>query len=283
MDGQRHPHPGPPHLQGGDEDPPLAPPLHRQQAVPGRLDLQRLRHPEPGQPHRHRRRVRRLHARLPAPGPAGVPGGHVRWPVHVLALLRPGRHPGHEPPHPEPGTALRIFTVGLGLSRPARHLRPHFRAADHRGQRDRPDRPRLPVLGSFGLRPLPQRHPDEQPGRPAPLHHQHGQGAVRAALRLRLAALREQDRGARRLRDLLRAGEHGRPREQQHGAVPPRRDRDQRPHPEADDGRFLPGQGSHDLGRAFAGSDGHGHEDGPQPPLQHRRAAASSPRAPCSR
>ena len=55
----------------------------------------------------------------------------------------------------------------------------------------------------------------------------------------------DHDGAARRLRHLLRAGEHRRPREQQHGALPPRRDRDQRPHPEADDGRLLPGQGPH--------------------------------------
>ena len=30
------------------------------------------------------------------------------------------------------GSALRIFSLGLGLPRSARHLRPHFRAADHR-------------------------------------------------------------------------------------------------------------------------------------------------------
>ncbi len=45
---------GTPHLQGGDEGSPLAAVLHRQQAVPGRLGLQRVRDPEPGEPHGHR-------------------------------------------------------------------------------------------------------------------------------------------------------------------------------------------------------------------------------------
>ena len=61
-------------------------------------------------------------------------------------------------------------------------------------------------------------------------------------LRLRLAAVRRPDGRARRLRHLLRAGEHRRAREQQHGAVPPRRDRHQRPDPAPDHGRLLPGQ-----------------------------------------
>ena len=177
-------------LKGGDEDPPLAAALHRQQAVPGRLDLQRVRDPEPGEPRGHRRRLRRLHARHAAAGHAVVPGRHLRRPGHLLALLRPGRHPGEQPPQPQPRAALRVFAVGLGLPRPARHLRPQLVAADHRGQRERPDRPGLAVRGPLGLCALPAVHPDEQPGRPAPVHHQHRQGAVRAPLRLRLAASR---------------------------------------------------------------------------------------------
>ena len=44
-----------------------------------------------------------------------------------------------------------------------------------------------------------------------------------------------------------------------------------------DHGRLLPGQAPHHLGRAHAGRDRHGDEDGAQPPLQPRRAAGAQP------
>ncbi len=96
-DRQRDPHPRPPHLQGGDEGPSLAAALHRQQAVPGRVDLQRLRDPEPGEPRGHRRCVRRLHAGDAATGHAVVPRRHLRGTGDLLALLRPGRLQGKRP------------------------------------------------------------------------------------------------------------------------------------------------------------------------------------------
>ena len=173
-------------LKGGDQDPPLDAPLHRQQAVPGRLGLQRLRDPEPGERRGHRRRVRRLHAGDAAAGHAVVPRRHLRRTGDLLALLRAGRLPGERPAEPEPRAALRVLAVGVRLPRPARHLRSQLGEADHRGERHRPDRPRLAVRRALGLRALPELHPDEQPGRAAAVDHRHRQGTVRPALRLRL-------------------------------------------------------------------------------------------------
>ena len=74
--------------------------------------------------------------------------------------------------------------------------------------------------------------------------------------------IRREDRVPRRLRALLRAGELGRSRQQQHGAVPPRSDGVQRSDAAgADDGRLLPGHEPRELRRA-----------------DHRRRARSSRR-----
>ena len=54
----------------------------------------------PASPARHRRRLRRLHARDAATGHAVLPRRHLRRAVDLRPFLRPGRHPGVEPPQP---------------------------------------------------------------------------------------------------------------------------------------------------------------------------------------
>ena len=186
VDGQPHAHAGPPHPQRRRQDPPLDATLHRQQAVPGRMGVQRLRDPEPGEPRGHRRCLRRLHAGDAATGHPVVPRRHLRRTGDLLPLLCPGRHQGEQPAEPQRRPAVRDLAVGLRLSRPGRHLRSLLLAADHRGERDRPDRPRGAVRRALRLRALPELHPDEQPGGAAPLDHRHRLDAVRSPLRLRL-------------------------------------------------------------------------------------------------
>ena len=88
------------------------------------------------------------------------------------------------------GLRYEVLALGLRLPRSARHLRPQLNETDHRGERDRSDRPGVAVRRALGLCALPELHPDQQPGRAAPVDHQHGQDTVRAAFRLRLAAVR---------------------------------------------------------------------------------------------
>ena len=173
------------------------------------------------------------------------------------------------------GPALRVLAVAVRLPRPGRHL-PAGHGAPDRGRR-RGDHagPRRAVRRRVGLRALRQPDPDQQPGRPARIDHRDRSGAVRPARRLRVAAVRREDRGPRRLRAVLRAGELGRSRQQQRGAVPPRSDGVQRPDAAgADDGRLLPGHEPRELGGADDRRGRARAEDGPRPPLQRRRAAA---------
>ena len=173
------------------------------------------------------------------------------------------------------GLRYEVLAVAVRLSRPGRHLpardgaaRSSSAARGHAGSR-------RAVRRRVGLRALRQPDPDQQPGRPALVDHEDRPGAVRPAGRLRLAAVRREDRVPRRLRALLRAGELGRSRQQQHGAVPPGPDGVQRPDAAgADDGRLLP---RHEPGELGGADDRRGRpraEDGPRPPLQRRRAAA---------
>ena len=113
VDGQRHPHPRPPHPQGRDEDPPLAAALHRQQAVPGHLDATTGSRP----------RTRPAPPARATPSPTSCSG----CPRQVRARSRPtpsaASRPtgtstsrttsGRRPPEPQPRTALRVFAVGL--------------------------------------------------------------------------------------------------------------------------------------------------------------------------
>ena len=71
---------------------------------------------EPGEPGRHRRRLRRFPARLSAAGDAGISRRHVRRPGQLLARLRAGRLQGLQPPDAERRPALRVFAVAVRLS-----------------------------------------------------------------------------------------------------------------------------------------------------------------------
>jgi hypothetical protein len=83
---------------------------------------------------------------------------------------------------------------------------------------------------------------------------------------------------------LLRAGELGQSREQQHGAVQARPDVLQRSvAARADDGRFLPGTKLTNSAAPSIGASAPRAENGPRPSLQSRRAAADCARSPCSR
>ena len=274
---QRDPHPRPPHLEGGDEDPPLAAALHGQQAVPGRLGLQRFRDPEPGERRGHRRRLRRLHAGAAATGHALVPRRHLRRPGDLRPLLRPGRLQGDEPPQPQPGAALRILALGLRLPRPARHLRPRVIEADHRGERNRPDRPRLAVLGTVRLRALQELHPDEQPGGACPCRSR--APTRRSSGRASASPGGRSERG----RSCAAATASSSSRRTPTGAstttwCPSASTRPaSTTSPRGGPWPTSSWAGPHHLGRAHPGRDRDRDEDGPQPSLQPRRAAADQP------
>ena len=108
-----------------------------------------------GEHRRHRRRLRRLPARLSAPGDARLPGRHVRRPGQLLARLRPGRLQGLEPPDPQPRAALRVLAVAVRLSRPGRHLRSPARrgrsSSASEGDHARPRRRSSPATSAYAL------------------------------------------------------------------------------------------------------------------------------------
>ena len=166
--------------------------------------------------------------------------------------------------------------MAVRLSRPGRHVHPRRGAADRRRRRGRHARPRGPVRRA--RRPTRssqnQIQTSSQAGLPQSIT---ATDAAQFGPRIGFAwqPFGEQDGHPRRLRPVLRAGELGRSRQQQHGAVPARSDGVQRPDAaDADDGRLLPRHAAGQLGGADHRRGGARAEDGPRPSLQPRHAAA---------